>query len=198
MDRIFFGLTKLLSLSLGRDPSSAYLPALDRLTPHIRGPCGLLFTPRPPASVVEFFDSYTPADFARPATPAARTVVLPPGVVYSRAGEVDPEDDVPVAPGMEPWFRSMGVPTRLEKGKVVLDEEYVVCREGEVLDVKSAAVLKRLGVAMAEFRVRVRAYWKAGEEGEVVVVDDARGEEGEMDVEEEVAEEEPLGVEVGE
>lgn len=73
------------------------------------------------------------------------------------------------------------MPTRLVKGKVVLEDEYTVCREGQKLDSNQTALLKMFGVAMAEFRVVVRAYWEAATE-RVVVVEE--GEGGEVEEEE--------------
>jgi mRNA turnover protein 4 len=81
--------------------------------------------------------------------------------VYSRGGELPVEDDVPVAHSVEVTMRKWGMPTKLEKGRVLLDGEYEVCREGQVLDSNQTALLKMFGVDMAEFRVRVIAYWEA-------------------------------------
>lgn len=89
---------------------------------------------------------------------------------------------MPVAASVEPNLRRLGVPTRLVKGRVVLDtgeggEEWTVCREGEVLGSGQSSLLKMFGVQMAEFRVRVVA-WYEREIGEVRVVEGER-EEGE-------------------
>ena len=97
---------------------------------------------------------------------------------------------MPLAHSVEPNLRKLGLPTRLVKGRVVLDGEYVVCREGEVLGSGQTALLKMFGVAMAEFRVGVEAYWER-ETGEVTVVGEGaeREVDGEgMDVEGEDAE----------
>lgn len=64
---------------------------------------------------------------------------------------------MPISHSLEPELRRVGVPTRLEKGKVVLENEYVVCREGEVLDSRQTRLLKLFGVATAEFRVQLVA-----------------------------------------
>ena len=50
-----------------------------------------------------------------------------------------------------------------------LDGEFVVCRAGEVLGSGQTTLLKMFGVAMAEFRVGVEAYWER-ETGVVTVV----------------------------
>jgi len=72
-------------------------------------------------------------------------------------GEIDEGDDVPMAHSLEPELRRLGMPTTLERGKIVLPEEYVVCREGEVLDSRQTRLLKLFGVATAEFQVRLIA-----------------------------------------
>lgn len=76
------------------------------------------------------------------------------------------------------------MPTRLVKGKVVLEDEYVVCKEGQVLDSNQTALLKMFGVTTAEFRVKVRAYYDASKQDVKVV------EEGEAGADEEEDEEE--------
>jgi mRNA turnover protein 4 len=68
---------------------------------------------------------------------------------------------VPVPHSVEVTLRKWGMPTRLEKGRIMLDAEFEVCREGQVLDSHQTALLKMFGVDMAEFRVKPVAYWEA-------------------------------------
>ena len=70
------------------------------------------------------------------------------------------------------------MPTRLVKGRVELEIEHVVCKEGEILSSGQTTLLKMFGIATAEFRVGVKAYWSAGT-GEVTDVKEGNG----MDVE---------------
>ena len=92
------------------------------------------------------------------------------------------EDDVPLSHTVEPTLRKLGVPTRLVKGRVQLEGEFVVCREGDVLGARETTLLKMFGVAMSEFGVEIRAWWSAAT-GEVTVAgEEERGGEG-MDVE---------------
>lgn len=81
----------------------------------------------------------------------------------SRAGEIAAEDDVEMAHSMEPELRKLGMPTSLVKGKITLQNEYEVCKEGKVLDSRQTRLLKLFGVAMAEFRIKLIAYWSAAE-----------------------------------
>jgi mRNA turnover protein 4 len=159
--RIFFGKTKVMAKALGHDPSSETLPNVSSLTPHLTGSVGLLFTSREPSDVLEYFESYSTIDFARAGIVAPRTFMVPAGVVHSRGGEVPEEDDVPVPHSIETQLRKWGMPTRLVKGKVMLDDEYTVCTEGDVLNAHQTALLKMFGVALAEFRVKIKAYYSA-------------------------------------
>ena len=80
--------------------------------------------------------------------------------MYSRGGQVPVEDDVPMVHSLEPTLRNKyNIPTRIQAGKIVLDNPYLVCTEGEKLDVRQALILKQFGVAAAEFRVKVTGYY---------------------------------------
>jgi mRNA turnover protein 4 len=155
--RIFFGKTKVMAKALGLTPSDEHLPNLSALTPHLAGNVGLLFTSREPADIISHFAAYTQTDYARAGIPATQTFTVPPGVVYSRGGELAVEDDVPLPHSLEVTVRKWGMPTKLDKGKVMLDDEYTVCMEGQVLNSHQTALLKMFGVAMAEFRVDMKA-----------------------------------------
>jgi len=161
---MFFGKTKVMATALGTTPSTSHAPNLHLLTPHLTGSVGLLFTSRTPESIKSHFESYTPLDYARAGTVAPRSFSIPPGPVYSRAGEISTEQDVLLSHTLEPELRKLGVPTRLLKGKVVLESEesYVVCTEGEVLKSAQTTLLKMFGVQVAEFRVGLKCWWEKG------------------------------------
>lgn len=172
---MFFGKTKVMAKALGTTDTTELRPNLRHLTPHITGSVGLLFTPRTPSEILEFFVDFTRSDFARQGHIAPETVIVPGGIVYETGGLVAQEDDVPLAHSLETTVRALGMPTKLNKGKVWLDQEYVVCTEGKKLDSKQAALLKLFGRETAEFKVKVDAYWTR--EGESVTVVEEKGEE---------------------
>jgi len=159
--RLFFGKTKVMTKALGTSPADEHAPHLSQLAPHLTGDVGLLFTDRVPQTVLAYFATYAPLDYARAGTVAARTFTVPAGTVCSRGGEVAAEEDVPLPHSVEAEVRRLGMPTRLVKGRVELEGKYTVCREGEVLSSAQTALLKTFGVAMAEFRIEVKAYWSA-------------------------------------
>jgi mRNA turnover protein 4 len=146
-----------MAVALGNTVESEHQPGLAQLSKHLTGSVGLLCTSRSPEAVQDHFASFTPADYARAGTTATQTFVVPAGVVHATAGVVPPEEDEPVPHSLEPELRRCGMPTRLVKGKVMLDADYEVCREGQVLDSRQTTLLKRFGVEMAEFRVRLIA-----------------------------------------
>lgn len=67
------------------------------------------------------------------------------------------EDDVPLPHSLEPELRKLGMPTTLDKGRITLQNEYEVCKEGQVLDSRQTRLLKLFGVATAEFKVQLVA-----------------------------------------
>ncbi|KAL9000296.1 MAG: hypothetical protein Q9169_001013 [Polycauliona sp. 2 TL-2023] len=151
--RVFFGKTRVMAKALGDSPSTEPYPATSLLGAHLS----------------DYLATFRPISYARAGTVASYSFTLPSGMLYTRGGEIPITEDVPLAHSLEPSLRKLGVPTRLEKGRVMLDEEFQVCKEGEVLGSGQTTLLKMFGVAMAEFGVEVRAWWiKETETVEVV------------------------------
>ncbi|GAM88913.1 hypothetical protein ANO11243_069470 [Dothideomycetidae sp. 11243] len=176
--RIFFGKTKVMAKALGLSVEEEHAPGLAKLARHIDGSVGLLFTDREADDVLRFFEDYTEMDYARSGVKATRDVIVPAGQVYSRVGEVPAEEDTPVPHSVEVTIRKWGMPTKLDKGKVLLDQEWQLCREGETLNSHQTALLKLFGIAMVEFKIKVRAYWEKKDEEVTVVDEDDVMEEG--------------------
>ncbi|KAK3686748.1 mRNA turnover and ribosome assembly protein [Vermiconidia calcicola] len=183
--RLFFGKTKVMAKALGLSEEHEHMPGLSKLSEHLKGNVGILCADRAPEEVLRFFEQFMEVDFARAGVEAARSFTVPEGVVYSTGGEQPVEDDVPLPHSLEATVRKWGMPTRLDKGKVMLDQEYVVCKEGQVLDSNQTALLKMFGIAMAEFKVKIVAYWSAATQ-EVTVVEEAAAEDVDAVLDDEV------------
>ncbi|KAI1465146.1 mRNA turnover protein 4 [Daldinia caldariorum] len=179
--RLFFGKTKLMARALGHGPEDSYADNIYKLTPYLRGTVGLLFSNRSPTQLLPYLESLAgeKVDFARAGAVAPRDFVIPPGTVYATGGEVPAEHDVPLGHTLEPELRRLGMPVRMVKGRVVLeeglegvakDEGYVVCRQGDVLDSRQTRLLKLFSVCLSEFKIKVVAYWSAAT-SEVTPVD---------------------------
>jgi mRNA turnover protein 4 len=146
-----------MAKALGTTEESSTQPNTHLLAAHLVGNVGLLFTSREPSSIISHFSAHTETDFARAGTPASRSFAVPAGTVYSMGGEIAVEDDVPMTHSMEPELRKLGMPTSLVRGKITLQNDYEVCKEGQVLDSRQTRLLKLFGVATAEFKVKLVA-----------------------------------------
>lgn len=153
-----------MAKALGQTPAEEYLTNLSQLTEHLAGNVGLLFTSREPKEIIEYFAAYSQTDFARAGVTATQTFTIPAGTVHSRGGEVPEDDDVPLPHSVETTIRKWGMPTRLDKGKIVLDAPYTVCKEGDVMNSHQTALLKMFGVAMADFKIDLKAYYSKSSE----------------------------------
>lgn len=148
-----------MAKALGTTPADEHLTNLSGLSNYLEGNVGLFFTNRDPKDILEHFASYSQTDFARAGISATQTFTVPAGIVYSRGGELPADDDLPLPHSLEVTVRKWGMPTKLSKGKVVLDGDYTICKEGEVLNSHQTALLKLFGVAMADFKVDMKAYY---------------------------------------
>lgn len=175
--RLFFGKTKVMAKALGDSPATEPFPGTSLLSPHLTGAVGLLFTPRDPQAVASYFESFCPLDYARAGTVASRSFTIPAGTLYSRAGEIPESEDVPIGHSAEPGLRKLGVPTRLVKGRIELEHDFEVCKDGQVLGSGQTTLLKMFGIATAEFRVGVRAYWRS-DIGEVMTIEESSEDVG--------------------
>ncbi|KAB8360815.1 hypothetical protein FH972_024549 [Carpinus fangiana] len=162
--RIFFGKTKVMAKALGLTPEEEHLPNIHELARHLSGNVGLLFSNQQPADILSYFEDYVQTDFARAGVIATRDFTVPDGVVYSTGGETALEEDVPLPHSLEPTLRKWGMPTRLNKGKVTLDAPYEVCKEGKAMNSNQTALLKMFGIAMADFKIQILAYYSAAEQ----------------------------------
>lgn len=171
--RIFMGKTKVMQVALGRTPETECVPGVSKMQQYMKGEVGLLFTDRDTKEVEEYFKTYSKLDYARSGAVASREFRIPPGELYTAYGVEGGEDD-PLPMSIEPTLRKLGVPTKIVKGKVTLEdrpeesmdteEGYRVCKEGDVLDSRQTSILKIFGVRMSEFTVDLKAaYDKANE-----------------------------------
>ncbi|EDO19521.1 hypothetical protein Kpol_1018p53 [Vanderwaltozyma polyspora DSM 70294] len=158
--KLILGKRKVLEKALGTTREDEYKENLHKLTKECNGVTGLFFTNEDIDTFQNYFKSYTRMDCSRPNSKAPLTFVIPEGIVYSRGGQIPVEDDVPMVHSLEPTLRNkLEIPTKIKAGKITIESPYLVCNEGDKLDVRQALILKQFGVAAAKFKVRVAAYY---------------------------------------
>ncbi|CEP60901.1 ribosome assembly factor MRT4 LALA0_S02e02256g [Lachancea lanzarotensis] len=158
--KLIMGKRKVLEKALGQTREQEYKENLSKLTKSCSGVTGLLFTDEEPTVVQDYFKSYVRADYSRPKSKAPLTFEIPAGIIYSRGGQVPVEEDVVMVHSLEPTLRNkFKIPTKIKAGKITIESPYLVCEEGETLDVRQALILKQFGVAAAEFKVKVASYF---------------------------------------
>jgi len=160
--RFFFGKNRVMQLGLrgvienngddstGIDSDStttSVAKSLNELCDRLTGQCGLLFTNKTRQEVLDWFENYCEVDYARAGFCATETVTLPAAQMpeFSHA--------------IEPHLRSLGMPTKLEKGIVALYKEYTVCKEGQILSPEQAKILKLILKPIAEFKLCIECCW---------------------------------------
>ncbi|QPG73642.1 mRNA turnover and ribosome assembly protein [Brettanomyces nanus] len=174
--KLIMGKKKVLHKAFGETREEEYKENLHKLVGYDQGFVGYLFTDESPETVDSYFRSYVKNDYARANNRSPITFIVPEGTLYSRAGQISIEDDVPMQHTMEPTLRNkFQMPTKIVKGKITLTEPFKVVNEGDVLSVKQAVIMKTFGVAAAEFKVKILAYHD-NTTGEVKEVDGKKKE----------------------
>ncbi|XP_052897085.1 mRNA turnover protein 4 homolog isoform X2 [Anopheles moucheti] len=167
--RFFFGKNRVMQLGLKlinddeNDEPTKLEKGMEQLRGQMIGQCGLLFTSESKKTVLEWFDSYQAEEFARGGFRATKTVKLKPG----------PLEDFSHA--IEPHLRSLGMPTKLDRGIVTLYKEYTVCEKGKLLTPEQARILKLLSKPMATFKVIINSCYTKQDGFEVITKRDIAG-----------------------
>ncbi|XP_055848352.1 mRNA turnover protein 4 homolog [Episyrphus balteatus] len=145
--RFIFGKNRIMQIGLGRTKAEEVQQELHKVSRKLLGQCGLLFTEKSKEDVLEWAKNYSADEYARSGFVATETVVLPAGPLEE------------FAHSMEPHLRSLGMPTKLEKGVITLYSDYTVCNEGNVLTPEQARILKLLNKPMAKFCLTIKCSW---------------------------------------
>ncbi|XP_047318404.1 mRNA turnover protein 4 homolog [Impatiens glandulifera] len=149
--RFFLGSNKVMQVALGRSVSDEIKPGIYNLSKLLRGNSGLCFTNLPKGEVLSLFNDYEELDFARTGGLALEKVELKEGHLDQFSHE------------MEPLLRKLGLPTKLEKGDVMLTSDHVVCEAGKPISPETSRILRLLGIKMATFKLHLICRWKTDE-----------------------------------
>ena len=73
---------------------------------------------------------------------------------------------------MEPLFRQLGLPTKLNMQKIELESDVFVCKDQQVLTVEQCKLLKLLGHKMGKFSLKV--LMSRSQKGKINITDQGR------------------------
>lgn len=148
--RIFLGNNRLMALAIGRDSENSQRKELFKLAPFLTGHCGLLFTNLSKKDAKAYFAGVCEEVYARAGQPASQTCVLPPGPLLQ------------FPHSMFEYLHKLGLPIRLDKAVITLDQEVTVCEEGDILSTEAAQILRLLDIKSAAFSIELTAHWSDG------------------------------------
>eukprot|EP00915_Cephaloidophora_sp_WS-2016_P012033 GHVH01017498.1.p1 GENE.GHVH01017498.1~~GHVH01017498.1.p1 ORF type:complete len:220 (+),score=35.05 GHVH01017498.1:45-704(+) len=124
------------------------LPGVEKLFPFMQRRTALIFTDMTSSALKTILDKHQVDRPASMGAIATETVVLKAGY----------EDLSQFPHTLEERFRiDLGLPTKLDDGKILLLGDHVVCQEGKKLTANQALMLKHLGYTMSRFYVEPKA-----------------------------------------
>ncbi|MGV9173245.1 MAG: 50S ribosomal protein L10 [Promethearchaeia archaeon] len=125
---------------------------LEKLEENIPGQSSLLFTDMDIFELKELFEENKWMIAAAPNEPAPSEIVVTKGDTGLPTGQVISELNV-----------TLKLPTRIENDTIWIREDTVTHEEGEVVSVKEAAVLKKLGIKPVESIIKIHYAWCDGD-----------------------------------
>lgn len=143
----------LIELAIKRAAQELGQPELEKLIDYIQGGAAILATEmNPPFKLYKLLEeSKTPPAPAKPGAVVPKDVVIPP------AGPTS------LAPGpLVGEMQALGIPARIEKGKVSIQKDYTVLKAGEVITEQLARILNALGIEPLEVGLNLLAAYEDG------------------------------------
>lgn len=140
----------LIELAIKKAARELGKPELEKLADYIEGGAAILATEMNPFKLYKLLEeSKTPAP-AKPGVPVPRDVVVPAGPTPLSPGPVVGE------------MQALGIPARIERGKVTIQKDTVVLKAGEIITPQLANILNKLGIEPLEVGLNLLAAYEDG------------------------------------
>ncbi|VDM35467.1 unnamed protein product, partial [Hydatigera taeniaeformis] len=157
---LLFGKNKVVAIAFDWNQLK---PGLNKLIKYVKGQCALLFSNVELDELRKMFNQFRSQDYARAGSIASQTVILGSGSLPKFSHT------------LEPPLRQLGLPVKLVRGIINLEEDYLVCHMGQTLTPEQCRILKYFETQTSEFRVNIIARWRAEDGGvENLSIDDAK------------------------
>ncbi|USH00783.1 50S ribosomal protein L10 [Thermococcus argininiproducens] len=140
----------LIEIALRKAAQELGNPEIEKLVDYIQGGAGILVTEMNPFKLYKFLEESKKPAPAKPGVPAPRDIVVPAG-------------PTPLSPGpLVGEMQALGIPARIEKGKVSIQKDTVVLKTGEIITPQLANILNQLGIEPLEVGLKLLAAYEDG------------------------------------
>nr|3A1Y_G Chain G, Acidic ribosomal protein P0 [Pyrococcus horikoshii] len=140
----------LIELAIKKAAKELGKPELEKLVEYIDRGAGILVTNMNPFKLYKFLQQNRQPAPAKPGAVVPKDVVVPAG-------------PTPLAPGpIVGQMQALGIPARIEKGKVTIQKDTTVLKAGEVITPELANILNALGIQPLEVGLDVLAVYEDG------------------------------------
>jgi mRNA turnover protein 4 len=155
--RFFMGKNSVMRMALGHTTQDEYAENLNEVSAAVDGNVGLLFTNSGFDDVTKFFGDYTREDFARCGCIAPRTVEILEGPIDQFPSKLE-------------QLRLLGLPVKINNGKLEMLKTYRLATEGKPITAEGAKLLKHFNEKLATFAIKLKVAWRA-EDGAFIAID---------------------------
>jgi len=139
----------LLGIAL-KEASTKGRPGLDRLGETITGPCALVMTDRNPFRLYKMMEGTKTRMGAKGGEVAPDDIEVKGGETNFKPGPIVRE------------LQKVGIPAAIEKGKVIIRKDAVLCKRGEVISKDLAGILPKLDIMPLLIGLDLRAVYEDG------------------------------------
>lgn len=147
--RIVVSKNTLIKLALERG-AELREQGLARLTDYLKGQSALIFSRINPFKLSKILRENVTSAPAKPGVICPRDVVIPAGETDFSPGPIVGE------------LQRVGIKARIQAGKVVILEDYLLVKKGEVISKEVADVLSKFGIHPMELGLKLKAAYEAG------------------------------------
>ncbi|CAG8632858.1 5804_t:CDS:2 [Funneliformis caledonium] len=151
--RLFFTKKTIMIKALGSNESDEQSVNVSQFSKELTGEGGILFTDEPVDDVLSYFSKTQFEDYARTGAYIDKDIILPAGNLRYH------NTDNYVIAFQEQMLKSLGIPVRVDKGYLVLDQDYTICKYGDRLTADQAHMLKLLMFKLAVFKLIPTHYY---------------------------------------
>ncbi len=123
---------------------------VEKLAEYLKGQPAFVFSKMNPFKLYKILEKNKTSAPAKPNTIAPKDIIVPKG-------------ETPFSPGpVLAELQKFGIPTAIQKNKIIIKEDKLVAREGERISPELASLLTRLGIEPMEIGLNLLAVYEGG------------------------------------